>query len=226
MNSDKCNEKTMIQNYHTSGNGQRFWSLTELWIPKKISGREDGARKWDVISLNNKNKTPKELLKLAKENFFDLDIDSQRFIMICTMHQQVKEELKKSINLGLISAGDVYKNHEWTRTLMNKHLNRDKLELLENAIEKHYFGKEDYLPEKERTSAQDRHNFCGPIAIQWYITDVLYKSVMSAEETLRVFAGHPGQFKVRYDKDGYIEDSTFDIQKRIGGLVSTGDDNA
>ena len=226
MNSDKCNEKTMIQNYHTSGNGQRFWSLTELWIPKKISGREDGARKWDVISLNNKNKTPKELLKLAKENFFDLDIDSQRFIMICTMHQQVKEELKKSINLGLISAGDVYKNHEWTRTLMNKHLNRDKLELLENAIEKYYYGKEDYLPEKERTSAQDRHNFCGPIAIQWYITDVLYKSVMSAEETLRVFSGHPGQFKVRYDKDGYIEDSTFDIQKRIGGLVSTGDDNA
>lgn len=226
MNSDKCNEKTMIQNYHTSGNGQRFWSLTELWIPKKISGREDGARKWDVISLNNKNKTPKELLKLAKENFFDLDIDSQRFIMICTMHQQVKEELKKSINLGLISAGDVYKNHEWTRTLMNKHLNRDKLELLENAIEKHYFGKEDYLPEEKRTSAQTRHNFCGPIAIQWYITDVLYKSVMSAEETLRVFSGHPGQFKVRYDKDGYIEDSTFDIQKRIGGLVSTGDDNA
>lgn len=226
MNSDKCNEKTMIQNYHTSGNGQRFWSLTELWIPKKISGREDGARKWDRISLNNKNKTPKELLKLAKENFFDLDIDSQRFIMICTMHQQVKEELKKSINLGLISAGDVYKNHEWTRTLMNKHLNRDKLELLENAIEKHYFGKEDYLPEEKRTSAQTRHNFCGPIAIQWYITDVLYKSVMSAEETLRVFAGHPGQFKVRYDKDGYIEDSTFDIQKRIGGLVSTGDDNA
>lgn len=226
MNSDKCNEKTMIQNYHTSGNGQRFWSLTELWIPKKISGREDGARKWDVISLNNKNKTPKELLKLAKENFFDLDIDSQRFIMICTMHQQVKEELKKSINIGLISAGDVYKNHEWTRTLMNKHLNRDKLELLENAIEKHYFGKEDYLPEEKRTSAQTRHNFCGPIAIQWYITDVLYKSVMSAEETLRVFAGHPGQFKVRYDKDGYIEDSTFDIQKRIGGLVSTGDDNA
>ena len=96
----------MIKNYHTSGNGQRFWSLTELWIPKKISGREDGARKWDVISLNNKNKTPKELLKLAKENFFDLDIDSQRFIMICTMHQQVKEELKKSINLGLISAGE------------------------------------------------------------------------------------------------------------------------
>lgn len=226
MNSDKCNEKTMIQNYHTSGNGQRFWSLTELWIPKKISGREDGARKWDVICLNNKNKTPKELLKLAKENFFDLDIDSQRFIMICTMHQQVKEELKKSINLGLISAGDVYKSHEWTRTLMNKHLNRDKLELLENAIEKYYYGKEDYLPEKERTSAQDRHNFCGPIAIQWYITDVLYKSVMSAEETLRVFAGHPGQFKVKYDKDGYIEDSTFDIQKRIGGLVSTGDDNA
>lgn len=226
MGSDKCNEKTMIQNYHTSGNGQRFWSLTELWIPKKISGREDGARKWDVISLNNKNKTPKELLKLAKENFFDLDIDSQRFIMICTMHQQVKEELKKSIDLGLITAGDVYKNHEWTRTLMNKHLNRDKLELLENAIEKYYYGKEDYLPEKERTSAQDRHNFCGPIAIQWYITDVLYKSVMSAEETLRVFAGHPGQFKVRYDKDGYIEDSTFDIQKRIGGLVSTGDDNA
>ena len=226
MDSDKCNEKTMIANYHTSGNGQRFWSLTELWIPKKISDREDGARKWDVISLNNKNKTPKELLKLAKENFFNLDIDSQRFIMICTMHQQVKEELKKSIDLGLITAGDVYKNHEWPRTLMNKHLNRDKLELLEKAIEKHYYGKEDYLPEKERTSTQDRHNFCEPIAIQWYITDVLYKSVMSAEETLRVFVGHPGQFKVRYDKDGYIEDSTFDIQKRIGGLVSTGDDNA
>jgi hypothetical protein len=43
---------------------------------------------------------------------------------------------------------------------------------------------------------------------------------------LRCFIGHPAQFKVLYDVErGVIKDSTYDIQKRIGGLVSTGDDN-
>jgi hypothetical protein len=31
-------------------------------------------------------------------------------------------------------------------------------------------------------------------------------------------------FKVEYNKDG-IKNSTADIQKRLGGLVSTGEDN-
>jgi hypothetical protein len=43
---------------------------------------------------------------------------------------------------------------------------------------------------------------------------------------MRCFAGNPAQFKVDYDfENGIIKDSTYDIQKRIGGMVSTGEDN-
>jgi hypothetical protein len=71
---------------------------------------------------------------------------------------------------------------------------------------------------------QARLNVCKGLAIAIIISDANNKSTMSTEEVMRCFSGHPAMFKVLYEGD-HIKDSTFDIQKRIGGLVSTGDDN-
>jgi len=46
------------------------------------------------------------------------------------------------------------------------------------------------------------------------LQDATNRSIISSEECLRLFIGNPGFFK-----------NVEDIQKRIGGLVSTGDDN-
>lgn len=72
----------------------------------------------------------------------------------------------------------------------------------------------------------ERFDLCRSLAIAAILGDVTNRSIISSQESLRLFIGHPGQFKVLYDKEnGRIKDSTFDLQKRIGGLVSTGEDN-
>ena len=67
---------------------------------------------------------------------------------------------------------------------------------------------------------------CRSLAIAAILGDITNKSIMSTEEFKRLFMGNPAFFKVDYDVEkGIIRDSTYDIQKRIGGLISTGDDN-
>ena len=71
-----------------------------------------------------------------------------------------------------------------------------------------------------------RFEACRSLAIAAILQDGTIRSTISSQEVLRCFVGHPGEFKVEYDmKRGRIKDSTADLQKRIGGLVSTGEDN-
>jgi hypothetical protein len=71
---------------------------------------------------------------------------------------------------------------------------------------------------------QARLNVCKGLAIASILSDATTKSIIASQEVQRCFSGHPAMFKVAYEGD-HIKDSTFDIQKRIGGMVSTGDDN-
>jgi len=52
------------------------------------------------------------------------------------------------------------------------------------------------------------------LAIMAILQDVTYRTTIASEECYRLFIGNPGFFK-----------NVEDIQKRIGGLMSTGDDN-
>jgi len=65
---------------------------------------------------------------------------------------------------------------------------------------------------------------CRSLAIASMINDVTIRSIICSQEEMRLYSGHPGMFKVKYGTDKIL-DSTFDIQKRIGGMESTGDDN-
>jgi len=71
-----------------------------------------------------------------------------------------------------------------------------------------------------------RYRTARGLAIAAMINDVTVRHIISSEEAIRCFIGHPGFFKVDYDvTNGVIRDSAYDIQKRIGGLISTGEDN-
>lgn len=64
------------------------------------------------------------------------------------------------------------------------------------------------------------------MAIAALLGDVNLRSIISEQECERMFIGHPGFFKTKYDmKNGVIVDQCSDKQKRVGSLVSTGDDN-
>jgi hypothetical protein len=58
------------------------------------------------------------------------------------------------------------------------------------------------------------------------MNDVSCKSIISLQETERIFSGHPAFYKWQYNSQGYLSDRSTDQHKRFGGLVSTGQNNA
>ena len=64
------------------------------------------------------------------------------------------------------------------------------------------------------------------LAIAIIMNDVSCKSIMSLQETERIFSGHPAFYKWTYNSKGYLSDRSTDQHKRFGGLVSTGQNNA
>lgn len=116
--------------------------------------------------------------------------------------------------------------------LNTEHLNEDQISAIQNELLKQIrhseFGTWAAIPNdaKNVEERRARIELTRGLAIAAILADATYRHIVSSEEVLRVFIGHPGMFKVNYDKAaGKIKDSTFDIQKRIGGLISTGEDN-
>lgn len=206
-------EEQKIKNYHTGKlpNGTRFLSLTKLLVPTM----KGDQKKLIQINLNDPNKSSNEMLKLAYKHLFDKSIDEQREIIAATLHIQNELAMKKAVQLGLIEKkGEHY---------YNKHLNQTQINTLYNEF---YNGFKNAFKANNITKYSIDEDLCRDLAIQALLGDVTNRSIMSSEECERCFSGHPGMFKVKYDyKKGVIKDSTSDKQKRIGGMVSTGDDN-
>jgi hypothetical protein len=50
------------------------------------------------------------------------------------------------------------------------------------------------------------------MAIAAILQDATLRSIISSQEVLRCFCGHPGMFKIKYNKGlGQIQDSTYDL---------------
>lgn len=239
-----------IVNLHTNNgnvepNGTRFLSLTEVALLD-----EDGTVKLDdkgniaTVNLNNPTKSSVEMLKLANENFFtkkegetdEQFLNRQRNIMAYTLNVQYDLEVQNAIDLGIVERTQINrydakskeekvlydKDDKSIYNLDSKYLNVDQVHALTLEILK-TIPKWNNLPAgRERTTA---YECCKGMAIAAILSDATTKSIISANEVQRCFIGNPALFKVRYEGD-HIKDSTFDIQKRIGGIVSTGDDNA
>jgi hypothetical protein len=142
------------------------------------------------------------------------------------------------VNLGIVSkigysfkSGSITKEIKATdNSLMNldtKDLNLQQID----AIAKHIMRTTSYrnsnLKWKDITDQTERAFYAKmarSLAIAAIIQDATNRHIICSQEVQRCFSGHPALFKVKYNSTG-IEDSAYDIQKRIGGLVSTGEDN-
>ena len=243
-------KKAYIKNYHTKNgsvepNGTRFLSLTEIVQLDKKTGEpmldEDGNLK--TINLNDPIESSKDMLKLANEWLFEKRdgetdeqfLERQRKTMAYTLNIQYQLEIQNAIDLGLITRRNVDEYNLQTKqnnTLVSEEsqnfsnldthmFNQNQIENITNKIMES-IPAWNSLPNGPKKQA--RLNVCKGLAIASILSDATTKSIIASQEVQRCFSGHPAMFKVAYE-GSHIKDSTFDIQKRIGGMVSTGDDN-
>lgn len=197
------NDEDKIANYHIGKKGKQpggiqFKSLTTLRV------YEDGQIKRYEIS----KMSPDEQLKTLNEQFFDKSREEQEQIMSLTLQEQYENEIDKAISLGIISKDEKL----GYLGLNNINLNQSQIDAVERTL---YAQMYNDLTDKGITpNTQNLQRTAHSMAIAAILQDATNRSIISSEECLRLYIGNPGFFK-----------NVEDIQKRIGGLVSTGDDN-
>lgn len=197
------NDEDKIMNYHIGKKGKQpggiqFKSLTTLRV------YEGGQIKRYEIS----KMSPDEQLKTLNEQFFDKSREEQEQIMSLTLQEQYENEVDKAVSLGVISKDEKL----GYLGLNNINLNQSQIDAVERTL---YAQMYKDLTEKGITpNTQNLQRTAHSMAITAILQDATNRAIISSEESLRLYIGNPGFFK-----------NVEDIQKRIGGLVSTGDDN-
>lgn len=181
---------------HKVANGTIFSSLTGVVVDGKY------------ISFNRfldqetgKFISPEENVRIADEYFFSKGPEERRRLIRELIAVQVNHELEHLQELGLVSYNISTGQYE------NIGLNEDAIEL----IAKKQFGNNSAYAKSE--------------ALKIYVRDLVEKSIMSIQEVERVYSGHPGFFKYKIDKKGRVINRSVDEFKRLGGLISTGQNN-
>ena len=197
------NDEDKIMNYHIGKKGKQpggiqFKSLTTLRV------YEDGQIKRYEISKMSQD----EQLKTLNEKFFDKSREEQEQIMSLTLQEQYENEVDKAVSLGIISKDEKL----GYLGLNNINLNQSQIDAVERTLYSQMYKD---LTEKGITpNTQNLQRTAHSMAIASILQDATNRAIISSEECLRLYIGNPGFFK-----------NVEDIQKRIGGLVSTGDDN-
>lgn len=230
-------ESEKIKNYHTPNkdkktkkivepNGTRFLSLTQVVVREGDSIRTE--------NLNDPSKSSKDMLEKANKLFFDKPLEEQREIMALTLYIQNNEAIKELEKHNLIERTDI----KWMNNaplipatkkagLLNittTHFDERQIEALTEHFMNQMQDQLTDLPPVQRQNLLKQQ--ARSLAIAAIIGDVTNRSIICSQETHRCFSGHPAMFKVDYDfNKNRIKDSTYDIQKRIGGMISTGEDN-
>lgn len=241
-------ESEKILNYHTPNkniepNGTRFLSLTAV----TTYDYNKSKNKWELNThnLNDPREDSVTLLQRAIDNFFgrrngesveDM-IKRQRETMALTLAVQTQNEVNTAVSLGLVQKIDysakfgnnVVKVSSEDTNLINLD-SKDLNTLQVQALQKHIMDttrKKNGILWKDVKDNQQRafySKMARSLAIAAILQDATNRHIICSQEVQRCFSGHPALFKVKYSKTG-IADSAYDIQKRIGGLVSTGEDN-
>lgn len=197
------NDEDKIMNYYIGKKGKQpggiqFKSLTTLRV------YEDGQIKRYEIS----KMSPDEQLKTLNEQFFDKSREEQEQIMALTLQEQYENEVDKAVSLGIVSKDEKL----GYLGLNNINLNQSQIDAVERTL---YAQMHKDLTDKGITpNTQNLQRTAHSMAIAAILQDATNRAIISSEESLRLYIGNPGFFK-----------NVEDIQKRIGGLVSTGDDN-
>ena len=226
-------DREKIVNYHTQKgnvepNGTRFLSLKSIY-----KQTENGI---EMVYINDPNKSSVENLELANKEFFDLPLEERKNRMALTLAIQTKHAVENAVKLGIAKrvdivnamTGEVVEGAKDESSILN--LDSDILDENQiNALQAIIYNQN--WPESQTDKVNPyvkamRMQSSRSLAIATLLSDITSKSIICSEECYRCYSGHPALFKVEYDfKNGRIKDSTFDLQKRLGGMVSTGDDN-
>lgn len=197
------NDEDKIMNYHIGKKGKQpggiqFKSLTTLRV------YEDGQIKRYEIS----KMSPDEQLKTLNEQFFDKSREEQEQIMSLTLQEQYENEVDKAVSLGVVSKDEKL----GYLGLNNINLNQSQIDAVERVLYAQMY--KDLTDKGITPNTQNLQRTAHSMAIAAILQDATNRAIISSEESLRLYIGNPGFFK-----------NVEDIQKRIGGLVSTGDDN-
>lgn len=222
-----------IVNYHTQKgnvepNGTRFLSLKSIY-----KQTENGL---EMVYINDPNKSSVENLKIANQEFFDLPIEERKNRMALTLAIQTKHAIENAEKLGIVKridltdfqTGQIKVSKEDNNSIFNLNsdiLDENQITALQSIMYQQNWPE---TPGQQVNPYQKalRMQAARSLAIAMILSDITNKSIVCSEECYRCYSGHPALFKVAYDfKNGRIKDSTFDLQKRLGGMVSTGDDN-
>lgn len=237
-----------VGNYHKKNgniepNGTRFLSLTKVvtneYDPKTQS------YKLVEHNLNDPRESSTTLLQRAQDVFFarregesiEQMIERQREAMALTLAIQTQNEVNTAVDLGIVQKKQ-YQAQFGSRTVV---MSRDDISLLNldtkdlnasqvQALYRHIMNTtktKSGILWKDVPNDQQRafySNMARSLAIAGILQDATNRHIICSQEVQRCFSGHPAFFKVKYNSTG-IKDSAFDIQKRIGGMVSTGEDN-
>ena len=218
----KLLDKDKIANYHTATskmnivdlrnnskvtkkvsepNGLRFRFLTELPIVDPKTSVES------IVDLNDPDLTVDKRLKLAKEYFFDLSESEQLGVLQQMLANNIQKEINTCLNIGIItdegyhadSGMIIYRNVSLPITELNR------------------YG-------YTSNNIADQSN-----AIYSTIANNCINTMISVNETERVFTGDPAFYKQTFTKTIYKSgkstttcDRSTDKIKRLGGLISTG----
>lgn len=136
-------------------------------------------------------------------------IKIQNQILSRSLQLQLNKQLQKAEKLGLIERTTNDKSVPLVFRYKNKLLSNSTVNAVKKAITQN-------LSDSQKES----------LAIAIIMNDVSCKSIMSLQETERIFSGHPSFYKWKYNKKGELQDRSADQHKRFGGLVSTGQNNS
>jgi hypothetical protein len=211
-------EDQKIKNYHTKAkykvngktktvdpNGTRFRFLTGVY---KYEQLPDGTTVEKYIDFSDPKLSSKELVRLAKAEFFDLDPIKKQIIVNRLIQKRVEDELAYAEQLGVIkSANGLYSSYLLDATELQKRMARysNDHDANKNPI--------------KRSEAELRS-----LAIIDMIADNTINTIVSINEFERLFSGDPAYYKWTYDDNGLVE-NTIDKMKRHGAQTSTGTNN-
>jgi hypothetical protein len=212
-------KKKAVKNFYSSQNGAKFSSLLGIW-PVTESGTGS------YLSFNNEKLTPKKALERADEYFFAPTVgnkpmteqaanDYRRTLIELNLQRRLDVMMENLQHRGLIAKdSDGY--------LVNKGLPADAIEFIAKSL----LRKQNKLDATGNAIDQNTMRMAIHTAIGLFANDMMVKSIMSVQETERIYAANPAYFKWKYDENtGELSDRTVDELKRAGGFVSTGINN-
>ena len=203
---------------HVVIQGARLSTFTGIFKFNEETGNYDFISFNRIKDENGKWVSEERNLQLAEEEFFSKSEEEQLDMMNSVLCYQIQKELDKLEEIGAISknSNGCYRNVEFLRKplgkaqfAITKSLNKDATYKYQDAID------------EEQADLNNVHSR----AIVLLVADLVSKSQMSMQESFRIYSGNLAYFKWDYDDRGILKDTTQDLFKRLGGLVSTGSHN-